>query len=114
MSPVQVHADSVDGVSVVKLLGTIDGSSAPVAQEEIVPLLSPGCRVVLDLSGVDFMSSAGLRLMLLIFRQVTSQGGKVALTGLSDDIKDTMALTGFLDFFTMADTVDAALQSVKA
>jgi anti-sigma B factor antagonist len=112
MSSVQVKTRTVDGASVIQLAGTIDGSSAPAAQAAIVPLLQPGCRLVLDLSGVDFMSSAGLRLMLLIFRQVSGAGGKVAMIGLSEDIRDTMSLTGFLDFFTTADSEDDALLAV--
>ena len=112
MSSVDVKTRTVDGASVIHLAGTIDGSSAPAAQAAIVPLLQPGCRLVLDLSGVDFMSSAGLRLMLLIFRQVSGAGGKVAMIGLSEDIRDTMSLTGFLDFFTTADSEDSALLAV--
>jgi anti-sigma B factor antagonist len=114
MSPIQVKTRTIDGASVISLKGTIDGGSAPAAQAAIVPLLEPGCRLVLDLSGVDFMSSAGLRLMLLIFRQVSGAGGKVAMIGLSEEIRDTMELTGFLDFFTTADSEDAALVAVHA
>jgi anti-sigma B factor antagonist len=114
MSPVHVNTRTIDGASVIQLEGTIDGSSAPAAQAAIVPLLEPGCRLVLDLAGVDFMSSAGLRLMLLIFRQVSGAGGKVAMIGLSEEIRDTMSLTGFLDFFTTADSEDAALLAVHA
>jgi anti-sigma B factor antagonist len=112
MSPVQVNTRAHDGASVIHLEGTIDGSSAPTAQSGIVPLIEPGCRLVLDLSGVDFMSSAGLRLMLLVFRQVSAAGGKVAMIGLSEEIRDTMSLTGFLDFFTTAESEDAALLAV--
>jgi anti-sigma B factor antagonist len=99
---------------VIRLEGTLDGSSATSAQAAIGPELQPGCRLVIDLSEVDYMSSAGLRLMLSIFRQVSGGGGKVAMTGLSEEIQDTMSLTGFLDFFTTADTMDGALQAVRA
>jgi len=112
MTAVQVNTRTLDGATVIRLEGTIDGSSAPVAQVAIAPLLVPGCRLVIDLSGVDFMSSAGLRLMLSIFRQVSGGGGKVAMIGLSEEIRDTMELTGFLDFFTTADSEDDALLAV--
>ena len=114
MSTVQVRTRSVDGASVIRLEGTLDGSSATSAQAAIGPELQPGCRLVIDLSEVDYMSRAGLRLMLSIFRQVSGAGGKVAMIGLSDEIQDTMSLTGFLDFFTTADTLDGALEAVRA
>ena len=46
-----------------------------------------------------YMSSAGLRMLLVIYRTIVGQGGKVVLVGLSEELQDTMALTGFLDFF---------------
>ena len=103
MSPVQVSTRTIDGASVIRLDGTIDGSSAPAAQAAIVPLLAPGCRLVLDLTGVDFMSSAGLRLMLLDLPPGRRRrAARWRWSGLSEEIRDTMSLTGFLDFFTTA------------
>jgi anti-sigma B factor antagonist len=110
---VEINVGATDGVSVVALQGDLDGNTAPAAQARVIPLIKPGCKIVLDMSKVDYMSSAGLRMMLLIFRQVSGQHGKVVLTGLSEEIKDTMSLTGFLDFFTTADTMDAALAEAK-
>ncbi len=104
---------TVDGVSVVKLEGDLDGNTAPTAQARIVPLIQPGCKIVLDMTGVSYMSSAGLRVMLLVFRQVKARGGAIALSGLSEEVKDTMSLTGFLDFFSTYDTVEAATAEVR-
>ncbi len=108
----KIDVNSVGGVSVVAVEGTIDGSTAPAAQEQILPLVTPGCRLVLDMARVDFMSSAGLRMMLLLFRRVSGTNGRIVLSGLSEEIKDTMSLTGFLDFFTTCDTVDAGLAAL--
>jgi anti-sigma B factor antagonist len=104
---------SSDGMSVVTIVGSIDGATAPQAQERTLPLIDSGCRLALDMSGVDFMSSAGLRMMLVLFRRVSGVGGRIVLTGLSEEIKDTMALTGFLDFFTTCDSLEAGLQALK-
>jgi anti-sigma B factor antagonist len=109
----EVKIESREGISLVDVDGTIDGASAPVVQERVLPLLTAGSKVVLDMQGVDFMSSAGLRLMLQFFRQTTAAGGKLVLLGLSEDIRDTMSLTGFLDFFTTAENMDAALAAVQ-
>jgi anti-sigma B factor antagonist len=109
----EINVAATEGVSVVELQGDLDGSTAPAAQARVLPLIVPGCRIVLNMSKVSYMSSAGLRMMLLIFRQVGGQRGKVVLTGLSEEIRDTMSLTGFLDFFTTADTMDEALAEAK-
>ena len=97
---------------VVTIVGEIDGSSAPQAQEVILAQVSEGSKVVLDMTGVTYMSSAGLRMLLLAYRTVNSRGGKIVLVGLSSDLKDTMSVTGFLDFFTCVDTLDAGLAAL--
>lgn len=94
---------------VVTLQGELDGKTAPQAQQQIVPLVPEGGKVVLDMSQVGYMSSAGLRMMLLLYRHAVSKNSRVALAGLSEEISDTMSATGFLDFFVVSDTVDAAV-----
>jgi anti-sigma B factor antagonist len=59
------------------------------------------------------MSSAGLRVLLAVYRQMTAQNGQVVLVGLVEEIKDTMSVTGFLDFFTTADSLEEAFAVLK-
>jgi anti-sigma B factor antagonist len=113
VSAVRVVGSVASGIQVITLEGEIDGKTAPMAQQEIIPLLPAGAPVVLDLSAVGYMSSAGLRMMLLIYRQGMSKGSTIALAGLSEEIRDTMDATGFLGFFTVADTVEGALAALS-
>ncbi len=69
-----------------KQVGDIDGSTAPVLQDQILAVAQPGCRLLLDMTQVSYMSSAGLRVMLLLHRQISGGKGKVVLVGLSEDI----------------------------
>jgi len=97
---------------VVALAGEIDGSTAPQAQEQVLALVEPGARILLDMSKVTYMSSAGLRMLLVAYRTITGKSGRVILVGLSDDLKDTMSVTGFLDFFACSDTLDAGVANL--
>jgi anti-sigma B factor antagonist len=108
-----VNIREVSGVHVVELAGELDANTSPVAQQRILPLAVENARIVLDMGGVSFMSSAGLRLLLSTYRQVAAQKGAVALTGLSEDLKDTMSMTGFLSFFTIYDTTDAGVAALQ-
>jgi anti-sigma B factor antagonist len=103
-----------DGVAVVSITGEIDSRTAPEAQNRMLPFMNTHNHMVLELSGLTFMSSAGLRMMLLLYRQATARAGKVALVGLSQQIKDTMEATGFLGFFLLCSTVEEASVAVKA
>ena len=103
----------VEQITLIEITGEIDGKTAPQAQAQILPLLESGCKMLVDMSGVDYMSSAGLRLMLSMHRQATASKGQLVLVGLSEDIRDTMAATGFLNFFTTQDTVEAGLATLQ-
>ncbi|MEP7290293.1 MAG: anti-sigma factor antagonist [Chloroflexota bacterium] len=92
--------------TVVEAIGDVDGSSASTLQEQVLAVAQPGCRLLLDMTQVEYMSSAGLRVMLLLYRQISGKG-KVVIVGLNEDIKSTMSATGFLKFFTTADTLEA-------
>lgn len=110
--PLSIDIESVGQVHVVHLVGDIDGATAPDAQAAVLGLAGPECKIALDMSGVAYMSSAGLRLLLVIYRTVKGQGGDIILAGLPDDLKDTMEMTGFLDFFQYRDTLDAGLAAL--
>jgi anti-sigma B factor antagonist len=104
-----IYVDAVGGVTVVAITGDLDGSTAPRAQTEVLALVEPGIRIVLDMTDLAYMSSAGARLLLLIYRQISENSGDVVLAGLSTEIEDMLSATGFLDYFKVAMTVDDGL-----
>lgn len=108
----KVQTRQENGIEIVQLEGSLDGKTAPEVREQLRPVLSRARKLILDLSGVDYLSSAGLRLLLLTYREVTAAQGKVVLLGVSRDIQTVMSHTGFLSFFTLADSPEQAAQAI--
>ncbi len=108
-----VKVRSFKDVMVVEIQGDIDAKTVLVAQERLLPLVAPAGKLLLDMSGVDYLSSAGLRMLLSLYRQVASSNGVIALAGLSEEIIDTMSVTGFLRFFITFESVDAGLAAMS-
>ena len=104
-----VQVRTQEAVTVIAVQGDIDGSTAPTLQERVLAHAQPGCKLLLDMSGVSFMSSAGLRVLVLLQRQISGKGAFV-ITGLSESLKDTLTATGFLKFITTADAVDDGIK----
>jgi len=103
----------IDGVSIIAVItGEIDGRTAPQVQSELLAALQAGSRLLVDMQAVTYLSSAGLRMLLLLYRQVAAKSGKVGVTGVSEEIRDTMSMTGFINFFTLADTQAAGLAAL--
>ena len=109
----ELQSKKADGITILAVKGEIDANTAPDFLKGVEPLIAPNCRILLDLSAVTFMSSAGLRAMVVLYRQVSGNSGKVGLTGLSEAVEDTMSATGFLKFFSVFDTVEAAMEGLK-
>jgi anti-sigma B factor antagonist len=102
-----------DSVTIIEVNGDIDGQTAPSWQEKILPEIGSTPKILLNMTGVSFMSSAGLRTLLVLQRKaaektIEEQNIQIILVGLSEEIRDTMAITGFLDFFTVCETIDEA------
>ena len=102
----------IDDITVITLSGSIDALTAPAIAESINGIISRGeIRLVADLRGVDYTSSAGLRVMLGAVKETRSQGGDLRLAGVQPDVLKVLKLSGFTNILKLYDDVDAALAS---
>jgi anti-sigma B factor antagonist len=109
-----VDTSVTDGVSVIRLHGDLDSQSAGFVQEQLATLIPIGGKALLDMTEVPYMSSAGLRTMVLVYRHAHRVGSDIALVGVSEDLRAVMRATGFLDFFVLADDIAGAVQELTA
>lgn len=106
-------ADRTEGsVTVVALDGELDSASAPAVQERLAELVAPNGRVLVDLTAVPYMSSAGLRTLLLLYRNAQAVGTSVGLVGVAPELREMMDATGFLGFFALSDSVPDGLREL--
>lgn len=109
----EIELEEVDGTTIVTLFGELDGRSAPVVQDKLLALPRPQGKLLLDMSGVSYISSAGLRALLMLYRQMAAQDGRVALVGLAENIQDIMSVTGFLEFFDSYETTAEGIAALS-
>ncbi len=102
-----------DGVTIVEVIGNIDSNTAPQAQGTIMPLIVPGSLLVLDMGQCHYLSSAGLRVLLMVAKLVSTKGGRCGLANVADEVKDVMEITGFAHLFQNYDTVSAAVEAIR-
>jgi anti-sigma B factor antagonist len=98
--------------SVVTVSGRVDSSTAPNFEKTLKDVIEGGQHnVVLELSGVEFLSSAGLRGMVSSLKACKSGGGTLVLAAPADRVVDVMQLAGLTSLFTIFDGVTAAVGS---
>lgn len=102
-----VKSEINNGVAILTLKGSLDSSSASVFQEEIqkVAKESP-TEMVLEVSELTFMASAGLRMIVFAKQKLGSQV-KIFVVKPQDQIIDTLQMTGFIHSVHIVDTYPA-------
>jgi anti-anti-sigma factor len=109
----QIEESRARGAVVLALAGRVDSTTSAALESHLAGLTAAGePRLVVDFSGVDYISSAGLRVMLALAKGVRDLKGGLALCGMGDAVRQVFALAGFLPLFAVTESRDAALRQV--
>ena len=99
-----------EGSVIVTPIGRIDGASAPALEDALAVDADPAVtRLVLDLGGVNYMSSAGLRIVVIVSRRMKQRGGLLVLCELQPLVLEVFDISGLLTLVCVKPTLDAAL-----
>ncbi len=101
-------------VTIVEAVGRMDVATSMNFIEPVTALISGGERkLVYDFSKLEYLSSAGLRALLMSVKQMTAAGGKIVICSLQDYIHEVFEIAGFGTLFEFFPTVDEGLASLK-
>ncbi len=99
-------------VSLVRIAGSVDGLTAGDLLERLTAELARGRRqLVGSFAGVDYTSSAGLRVLLAVMKEARAGGGDLRLAAVRKDVYRVLDLAGFSGILKIYDDVDAAVAS---
>ena len=109
-----LELETRDGILVLRPVGRLDSNTSPEAERVVVERLEGGCnQVVFDLSDMDYVSSAGLRVILLAGKKLRAQQGKLAIAGMRDTVREVFEMSGFMTLFAVMPSLDAAIEKVS-
>ena len=90
------------GVTIVAPIGRVDSTTAGGLDERLTALIAAGeRRLVVDFGAVEYISSAGLRVMLALAKKIRDTRGVLAICGLGDAVREVFSLAGFLPLFAV-------------
>lgn len=99
----------------LSLSGKLDANSAASFQEQILAQIESGERhIVVDLAELDFISSAGLRVIMLAGKRLSSANGKVVFCSLKEPVREVFDVAGFSSIFSIYDSRDEATKDLQA
>ena len=79
----------------LRLEGRLDTTSAPAAQDAFLKVANEYAKLTLDFADLAYVSSAGLRAILTLQKQVNRTGGSLTLTNVSSAVMEVFEMTGF-------------------
>jgi anti-anti-sigma factor len=103
-----------NGATVVSIRGRMDATTSPEIEGKLDGLVAGGeTRLVVDLKGLEYISSAGLRGLLATAKKLKATQGEMSFANLDGHVRDVFNISGFCSIFKVFDSVEAALKQAE-
>ena len=110
MSTLSLETDNTQAISIMKAKGRIDSESAPELDKALSKLITDGRnKIVLNLQGVEYMSSAGLRSLVKALKGAQGAGGDLRLASVPKEIEGLLLTVGMMQMFKLFSTSEEAV-----
>ena len=109
---VDLYPEYDDSVLVLNPLGRIDGTNAKAFEEALLGRIEAGDNnILMNFEGINYISSAGLRVLLMAAKRTSQAAGKLALCAVQDHIQEVFKFSGFSEIIPIHDDRPAALNT---
>lgn len=99
-----------EDVKVVRFEGKLDTNTTPDAEVKLMAIVNDGCgKILVDFQKLDFVSSAGLRILLVTAKKLGTTGGSLRVCGLNETVRDIFDISGFSTLLRVFDDEQEAL-----
>ncbi len=108
----EIRQSTDSDIVVLDLLGRLDELATPEVQHAFADLVNQdAARVVLNMAGVEYISSSGLRVLLMLFRALGKRRGALKLCGLTPFVAEVFEVSNFASVFDIYPTRDEAVRA---
>lgn len=108
--PFEIATKEEGKVLVVALAGQLDTRASPQLEKALDEALGAGrAEILVDCARLDFVTSAGLRVLLMTGKRLSSAGGRLALSSLNPSVREVFDISGFASLFPIHPTREGAL-----
>lgn len=108
----ELREQTTDQGMVIGIVGRLDTTNYTILEKRLMDLIeSQQARILVDCSSMDYISSSGLRILLMALKKVNSVKGKFALCGLQENIHEIFEISGFTSIFEIHPTREEALKA---
>jgi anti-anti-sigma factor len=106
-----VSTEQVGEVSVITLRGRLDGSTCGELETQTTSAIATFPICIIDMAGLDYVSSAGLRILLKAAKQAKARQVKLRLCSLHPNVQEVFSISGFMTIFSIFANRDEAISA---
>ena len=99
-----------NGITSISIEGKLDTSSSEEAQAKLSSIASQGTKMLMNLEKLEFVSSIGLRIILMQAKELKKHGGELRICNLQTAVKEVFTISGFSQILNIFDSQDEALK----
>jgi anti-sigma B factor antagonist len=104
-----------DDISIFRLDGRLDSNTSPSLEKKIAGAMESGAiNMIIDFENLDYISSAGLRIILKTTKDLKQSEGSIVLCAMQDYVKEVFEIAGFDSFLEIVPSLDDALGNFKS
>ncbi len=109
----EITQDLVKGVNVISIKGRLDVTTTSSLDQTFAKLFeAEKVKVLVDCAELEYISSAGLRVLLTAAKTAKKTNGNIALACLNENVKQIFEISGFTSIFDIYDSVDAGINAL--
>lgn len=109
----KVEFEKKENVDIISLIGRLDGNTAPLVKDKVIEKLNENMKLIINMKNCEYVSSAGLRVLMIIAKTLKSKGGNGVLVEMNEEVGDVMEMTGFGNIFRSFNTVGEAFEFLQ-
>ena len=105
--------ESTDNAHIIALQGQINSANAATVETEVLAVLQKGAKnVLLNMTELSYISSAGLRVVLVLAKRLKQAGGKLVIYRMQPHVREVFDISGFLAILNVTATRNEAVEQL--
>lgn len=109
-----IAQEALENARLISIAGQLNSGNSTSVENEITGLIDRGDhRLLLDLSSLEYISSAGLRVVLVVAKRLKAERGQLILFGMQPQVREVFEISGFLSILEVAPTREEAISRIR-
>lgn len=97
----EISAEKRESYNILRVDGRLDSNTSGEFEKQLLPMLEKGKENIVDFKGLNYISSSGLRVLLVAAKELDNNSQKLTIVSMQDHIKEVFDISGFTELFNI-------------